>query len=187
MSITVVGSVAYDTVTTLFGKSERQLGGSAIYFSLAASKFTNVIPVGVYGEDFLDEDIEILKNNFVDTSNLLKEKGLTDAQIAATFPQGVEDDVFEELSINLEGLLTGLTPELLQSGQADKRKDAVAGEAAINKELRRLRSIGISAKYDRKNNQIVINKLGGKDDEGAPIDLEGKTLTLYLNEIKLYS
>ena len=37
MSITVVGSVAYDTVTTLFGKSERQLGGSAIYFSLAAS------------------------------------------------------------------------------------------------------------------------------------------------------
>ena len=48
MSITVVGSVAYDTVTTLFGKSERQLGGSAIYFSLAASKFTNVIPVGVY-------------------------------------------------------------------------------------------------------------------------------------------
>ena len=33
MSITVVGSVAYDTVTTLFGKSERQLGGSAIYFS----------------------------------------------------------------------------------------------------------------------------------------------------------
>ena len=77
MSITVVGSVAYDTVTTLFGKSERQLGGSAIYFSLAASKFTNVIPVGVYGEDFLDEDIEILKNNFVDTSNLLKEKGLT--------------------------------------------------------------------------------------------------------------
>tara|TARA_B100001559_G_scaffold320542_1_gene333066 strand:- start:3462 stop:4418 length:957 start_codon:yes stop_codon:yes gene_type:complete len=77
MSITVVGSVAYDTVTTLFGKSERQLGGSAIYFSLAASKFTNVIPVGVYGEDFLDEDVEILKNNFVDTSNLLKEKGLT--------------------------------------------------------------------------------------------------------------
>ena len=71
MSITVVGSVAYDTVTTLFGKSERQLGGSAIYFSLAASKFTNVIPVGVYGEDFLDEDIEILKNNGVDNFKIL--------------------------------------------------------------------------------------------------------------------
>ena len=55
-------------------------------------------------------------------TQLLKDKGLTDAQIAATFPQGVEDDVFEELSINLEGLLTGLTPELLQSGQADKEK-----------------------------------------------------------------
>ncbi len=77
MSITVVGSVAYDTVSTLYGKSERQLGGSAIYFSLAASKFTSVLPVGVYGEDFSDKDIEMLQNNFVDTSNLLKEKGLT--------------------------------------------------------------------------------------------------------------
>ena len=52
MSITVVGSVAYDTVTTSYGKSIRQLGGSAIYFSLASSKFTNVYPVGVYGDDF---------------------------------------------------------------------------------------------------------------------------------------
>jgi len=123
-------------------------------------------------------------------TQLLKDKGLTDEQIAATFPEGVDDDVFNELSINLEGLLTGLTPELLQSGQADKRKDAIAGETAINKELRRLRSIGISAKYDRKNNQIVINKLGGKDDDAAPIDLEGKTLTqIYdsiINEIPLY-
>jgi hypothetical protein len=123
-------------------------------------------------------------------TQLLKDKGLTDEQIAATFPQGVDDDVFNELSVNLENLLTGLTPEILQSGQADKKRDAVTGETAINKELRRLRSIGISAKYDRKNNQILINKLGGKDDDAAPIDLEGKTLTqIYdsiINEIPLY-
>ena len=123
-------------------------------------------------------------------TQLLKDKGLTDEQIAATFPEGVDDDVFNELSINLEGLLTGLTPELLQSGQADRKQDAKEGETAINKELRRLRSIGISAKYDRKNNQILINKLGGKDDDAAPIDITGKTLTqIYdsiINEIPLY-
>ena len=77
MSITVVGSVAYDTVTTSFGRSERQLGGSAIYFSLAASKFTKTFPVGVYGNDFKQSDLELLERNFIDISNLMKEDGLT--------------------------------------------------------------------------------------------------------------
>ena len=77
MSITVVGSVAYDTVTTGYGKSIRQLGGSAIHFSIAASKFTNVYPVGVYGDDFENSDIELLIDNSINISNLKKEKGKT--------------------------------------------------------------------------------------------------------------
>lgn len=77
MSITVVGSVAYDTVTTSYGKSIRQLGGSAIYFSLAASKFTNVYPVGVYGDDFENSDIKLLIDNSINISNLKQEKGKT--------------------------------------------------------------------------------------------------------------
>ena len=77
MAITVVGSVAYDTVTTLYGKSERQLGGSAIHFSLAASKFTEVIPVGVYGQDFKDSDLSLLEANSINLSNMHQEKGLT--------------------------------------------------------------------------------------------------------------
>ena len=80
-------------------------------------------------------------------------------------------------------MLTGLTPEILQSGQAERKRDAIEGETAINKELRRLRTVGISAKYDRKNNQILINKIGGKDDDAAPIDLEDKTLTQIYNDI----
>ena len=74
MSITVVGSVAYDTVTTSYGKSIKQLGGSAIYFSIAASKFTNVYPVGVYGDDFDNSDIKLLTDNSINISNLKKEK-----------------------------------------------------------------------------------------------------------------
>ena len=77
MSITVVGSVAYDTVTTSYGKSIKQLGGSAIYFSIAASKFTNVYPVGVYGDDFDNSDIKLLLDNSINISNLKKEKGKT--------------------------------------------------------------------------------------------------------------
>ena len=73
MSITVVGSVAYDTVTTGYGKSIRQLGGSAIHFSIAASKFTNVYPVGVYGDDFENSDIELLIDNSINISNLKKQ------------------------------------------------------------------------------------------------------------------
>jgi hypothetical protein len=52
VSILVVGSVAYDTVETPFGKAERVLGGSASFFSVAASFFTPVNIVGVVGSDF---------------------------------------------------------------------------------------------------------------------------------------
>ena len=123
-------------------------------------------------------------------TQLLKDKGLTDAQIAATFPDGIEEDAFNELSINLESLLTGLTPELLQSSQVDNKKNAKTGEANINKELRKLRSVGITATYDRTNNQITLNKLGGDEKDAAPINIEGQSLTqIYdsiLNEIPLY-
>ena len=52
MAITVVGSVAYDTIETPAGKRERCLGGAATYFSLAASYFTDVRVIAVVGEDF---------------------------------------------------------------------------------------------------------------------------------------
>jgi hypothetical protein len=46
MSLTVVGSIAFDAIRTPFGERERALGGSAVHFSLAASFFTEVRPVG---------------------------------------------------------------------------------------------------------------------------------------------
>ena len=52
MSLTVVGSIAFDSVRTPFGERERMLGGSAVHFSLAASFFTEVRVVGPVGEDF---------------------------------------------------------------------------------------------------------------------------------------
>jgi sugar/nucleoside kinase (ribokinase family) len=60
VSITVVGSIAYDAVTTPFGERERMLGGAATHFALAASLFDRVNLVGCVGSDFADEDMGLL-------------------------------------------------------------------------------------------------------------------------------
>lgn len=60
MSIVVVGSVAYDTVETPRERRERQLGGSASFFAVAARGRAPVRCVGVVGDDFRDEDLALL-------------------------------------------------------------------------------------------------------------------------------
>ncbi|MGO9886128.1 MAG: PfkB family carbohydrate kinase [Solirubrobacteraceae bacterium] len=60
MSITVVGSIAFDAVQTPFGVRERMLGGAATHFALAASFFDHVRIVGPVGDDFGDAELEVL-------------------------------------------------------------------------------------------------------------------------------
>lgn len=72
MSVLVVGSVALDTVETPFGKVENVLGGSAAYFSIAASMFTDVHIVASVGNDFPEEHIDLLKSKNVDVTGLNK-------------------------------------------------------------------------------------------------------------------
>jgi sugar/nucleoside kinase (ribokinase family) len=75
MSILVVGSVAFDRITTPFGTAERCLGGSATYFSVAASFFTDVNLVGVVGEDFTEDDAAIFKGRRIQLDGLQKVRG----------------------------------------------------------------------------------------------------------------
>ena len=70
MSITVVGSIAFDGVQTPFGERERMLGGAATHFALAASLFDTVHLVGPVGEDFGDEELEILRIRGSDTDDV---------------------------------------------------------------------------------------------------------------------
>jgi cytidine kinase len=65
MSLTVVGSIAFDAVKTPFGERERMLGGAAVHFSLAASFFTEVRPVGPVGDDFGAEQFAVLERRGV--------------------------------------------------------------------------------------------------------------------------
>ena len=61
MSLTVVGSIAFDAVKTPSGSRDRLLGGAATHFSLAASFFDEVRPVGPVGDDFGAEDLAVLR------------------------------------------------------------------------------------------------------------------------------
>jgi sugar/nucleoside kinase (ribokinase family) len=70
MSLIVVGSVAYDGVETPHGKVERMLGGAATYISLAASYFTPVEIVAVVGNDFAQEDIDLLSSRHIGLEGL---------------------------------------------------------------------------------------------------------------------
>ncbi len=77
MGILVVGSVAFDDVATPFGEVEKALGGSATYFSTAASFFTPVTIVAVVGDDFRSSDLEFLRERGVDTSGIVVQPGET--------------------------------------------------------------------------------------------------------------
>ncbi len=77
MSVLVVGSVAYDSVTTHAGSRAETLGGSATYFSIAASFFAPVSLVAAVGDDFRASDLALLEERRVDTSGLERKHGLT--------------------------------------------------------------------------------------------------------------
>ncbi|MFI4876094.1 MAG: PfkB family carbohydrate kinase [Blastopirellula sp. JB062] len=70
MPLLVVGSIALDSVHTPTEAREDVLGGSAVYFSYAASYFTGAKLVGVVGEDWPSEHTEMLQARGVDTAGL---------------------------------------------------------------------------------------------------------------------
>jgi sugar/nucleoside kinase (ribokinase family) len=77
MSLTVVGSIALDTVETPWGSNEEGLGGAATYCALAASNYAQVHLVGVVGEDFPSEHVELLQSKHIDIEGLERVPGKT--------------------------------------------------------------------------------------------------------------
>ncbi len=70
MTVTVVGSIAFDRVQTPFGERERMLGGAATHFALAASFFDDVRVVGPVGDDFGEAEYEILRTRGTNTDDV---------------------------------------------------------------------------------------------------------------------
>jgi sugar/nucleoside kinase (ribokinase family) len=75
MSLTVVGSIAFDSVRTPFGERDRMLGGSTVHFSLAARFFTEVRVVGPVGDDFGDTELKVLQDRGVITDDIERVEG----------------------------------------------------------------------------------------------------------------
>ena len=75
--ILTVGSVAFDSIKTPFGEASRVVGGAATFFSVAASFFTDVRMVGVVGEDFGDEQMQVFGGRRIDLAGLQRVPGET--------------------------------------------------------------------------------------------------------------
>lgn len=75
MSILVVGSVALDSVETPFGSADDVLGGSAVFFSAAASVFAGIQLVGVVGSDYPMDELAFLEEQGVDLAGIVRAEG----------------------------------------------------------------------------------------------------------------
>jgi sugar/nucleoside kinase (ribokinase family) len=75
--ILAVGSVAFDSIKNPFGEVERVVGGSALYFSVAASFFTQVRLIAVVGEDFANRAVQVFGGRPIDLGGLQTVPGET--------------------------------------------------------------------------------------------------------------
>jgi sugar/nucleoside kinase (ribokinase family) len=115
MSITVVGSIAYDAVKTPFGERERMLGGAAVHFALAASFFDEVRVVGPVGEDFGEAELDVMRHRGVEVSDIERVAG------GKTFfwrgEYGWDLNSRETLDTQL-GVFEGFAPKLSEGSRA---------------------------------------------------------------------
>jgi sugar/nucleoside kinase (ribokinase family) len=132
MSLLSIGTVAFDTIETPFGKAERVVGGSCSYIALAASYFTpKVNIVAVVGDDFPQEKIQVMNQHGINTEGLQIKEGeksffwagkyhldlnsrdtlTTELNVLADF-----DPIIPESYQNCEYLMLGnLTPQVQQT------------------------------------------------------------------------
>jgi len=99
MSLVVVGSMAYDSIKTPHGDVQDALGGSAVYFSLAANVYGRVRLVGVVGEDFRPEDQAFLEERNIDTEGLERVPGGKTFRWSGEYSPDMNDR--ETLSVDL--------------------------------------------------------------------------------------
>ena len=144
MTVLVVGSVAYDSVTTPAASREDSLGGSAMYFSVGVSNFAPVSLVAVIGDDFQQRHIDLLRSRGVDVSGLRRQKGGTfrwageyySADLNARTTLDTQLNVFADFSPKLTAeqrrspylFLANIDPELQLDvlNQMERRPELVA-------------------------------------------------------------
>ena len=111
MPLLVVGSVAFDSIQTPTAVRERVIGGSATYFSYAASYFTKVRLVGVVGEDWPVEHTQLLQARGVDTAGLAVVKGAKTFFWKGKYLTNMNDRETLEVQLNVFGEFNPVLPE----------------------------------------------------------------------------
>jgi cytidine kinase len=101
MSLVVTGSIGIDTIETPFGKRENVIGGSAIYFSYAASFFTPVRLVGAVGEDAPQQMLKVFEGRDVDTSGLEVRAGSKTFRWHGSYVQDMNEAVTMKVDLNV--------------------------------------------------------------------------------------
>lgn len=147
VSIVIVGSVAYDGVTTPAGKVDRMLGGACTYISLAASYFAPAKIVGVVGDDFAQQDVDFLGARGIDLEGLERVPGKTFFWTCSYSPDmndretlTTELNVFADFNPRLPAsyrqapylVLGNIQPELQHSVRAQMREPRLVGGDTMN-------------------------------------------------------
>ena len=101
MSLLVTGSIGIDTIETPFGKRDDVIGGSAIYFSYAASFLTPVRLVGVVGEDCPRDFLNVFEGRDVDASGLEIRKGSKTFRWHGSYVKDMNEAVTVEVDLNV--------------------------------------------------------------------------------------
>src|SRR5947207_6075778 len=101
MSLLVTGSIGIDTVETPFGKRDDVIGGSAVYFSYAASFFAPVRLVGVVGDDCPSNFLDVLSDREIDTAGLEVRQGSKTFRWHGSYVENLNEAVTVEVDLNV--------------------------------------------------------------------------------------
>tara|TARA_Y100000817_G_scaffold43635_1_gene30166 strand:- start:1607 stop:2536 length:930 start_codon:yes stop_codon:yes gene_type:complete len=193
--LTVVGSIAYDDVITSEGAKDNLFGGSATYFSISASNFSNVSIVGTVGKDFRESDINLLKSKNIDTSNIKKNNSGNTFRWKGDYKSNPEEPetiytslgVFEEFSPKLNetqlqsshAFLANISPDIqLELAQSLENKNVLVGLDTMNHWI--LEKKETLVEVIKKINVIFINKTEASlISENSDIDIAAKYLLEY--------
>ena len=110
-SLLVVGSIALDSIRSPHGEAEDVLGGSAVYFSVAASLFAPVRLVGVVGEDFPDDHRRVLQDRRIETAGLTVVDGGKTFRWRGYYKENMNERVTEDVQLNVFGDFRPVIPE----------------------------------------------------------------------------
>lgn len=117
MSLLVTGSIGIDTIRTPHGASERCLGGSSVYFSMAASLFTPVRFVGVVGDDCPFDLPEVFKGRDVDLRGLEVRSGSKTFVWHGTYHDNMNDRTTDHVELNVLQEAPPRVPEVFRDSQ----------------------------------------------------------------------